>query len=64
MFKSMKKVMLSEALGLVTVLGACSGGSNTDEVVIYSNGDEEAVVAMENALNGAGYEGDSICSNH
>lgn len=58
MFKSMKKVMLSVgALGLVTVLGACSGGSNTDEVVIYSNGDEEAVVAMENALDGAGYEG-------
>ena len=58
MFKSMKKVMLSVgALGLVTVFGACSGGSNRDEVVIYSNGDEEAVVAMENALDGAGYEG-------
>ncbi|MFJ8236440.1 extracellular solute-binding protein [Ureibacillus sp. NPDC094379] len=58
MFKSMKKVMVSVgALSLVTVLGACSASSGEDEVVIYTNGDEEAVVAMENALDGAGYEG-------
>jgi ABC-type Fe3+ transport system substrate-binding protein len=52
-----KKIVLSLlALGLVFTLVACNS-QKEDEVVIYTNGDEEAIAAMENALNGAGYEG-------
>jgi ABC-type Fe3+ transport system substrate-binding protein len=52
-----KKIVLSLlALGLVFTLVACNI-QKEDEVVIYTNGDEEAIAAMENALNGAGYEG-------
>lgn len=57
MFKSMKKIMLSlVAFSLVFVLAACSSGAE-EQVVIYTNSDEEAMTAIENALNGAGYEG-------
>lgn len=59
MFKSLKKIILSLAvLSLVFVLAACNSGG--EEVVISTNGDEEAVAAMENALNGAGYEGQYV----
>ncbi|MGK7377194.1 extracellular solute-binding protein [Planococcus sp. 1R117A] len=59
MFKSWKKIILSLAvLSLVFVLAACNSGG--EEVVISTNGDEEAVAAMENALNGAGYEGQYV----
>jgi ABC-type Fe3+ transport system substrate-binding protein len=55
-----KSFMLSLlALCLLVFLGACS--SNTDaggeQIVIQTNGDEEAVMAMEDALKNAGYEG-------
>lgn len=63
MFNSMKKRVLSFViLSLVLVLAACSSKSSSEgeQVVIYTNGDEEAVTAMENALNGAGYEGKYI----
>jgi len=59
MFKSMKKRIFSlVAISLVLVLTACGGSSanGEEQVVIYTNGDEEAVTAMENALDGAGYE--------
>lgn len=57
MFKSMKKILLSLiVLSLVFVLAACNSGGE-EQVVIYTNSDEEAVAAIENALNGAGYEG-------
>lgn len=36
---------------------ASDSKSGENQVVIYSNADEEAVTAMENALNAAGYEG-------
>lgn len=41
-------------------LTACSGGGNKakeEQVIIYSNADDEAVEAMKEALDGNGYEG-------
>lgn len=42
-------------------LTACSGGTSEaadgEQVIIYSNADDEAVEAMKNALDGNGYEG-------
>ena len=45
-----------------SALTGCSSASGTEEeqVVIYSNADEEAITAMENALNVNGYEGKYI----
>lgn len=53
------------ALGLTltmafSALTGCSSSSEGEQVVIYSNADEEAVAAMENALNANGYEGKYI----
>ena len=60
----LKKVF---ALGLTltiafSALTGCSSSSEGEgeQVVIYSNADEEAVAAMENALNANGYEGKYI----
>lgn len=53
----MKKGLL---LIMVCVLALFAGCSNEKEVVIYTNGDDEAVSAMENALNAKGYEGKYI----
>lgn len=58
------------ALGLsitaaISLLAGCSGGGNQgDQVVIYSNADEEAITAMENALNANGYEGKYIMQTY
>ena len=38
-------------------LTGCSTGSSDEQVIIYSNADDEAVEAMKNALDGNGYEG-------
>lgn len=52
------------AVGLILTLSAgmlagC-GGSKDEQVVIYSNADEEAIVAMQNALDAGGYSGKYI----
>lgn len=50
-------------IGLAILLAGCGGNAASGEggqVVIYSNGDEEAIKAMEQSLNGAGYEGKYI----
>ena len=53
-------------LGLAStavVLAACSGGSaqtNEDQVIIYSNADDEAIEVMQTTLNDNGYEGDYV----
>lgn len=61
-----KKIM---ALGLsaalcMSMLAACGGNSagngGEEQVVIYSNADEEAVTAMQNALDNNGYKGKYI----
>lgn len=61
---NMKKFLalaLSGAMCL-SVLTACGGtsASGSDQVVIYSNADEEAITAMENALDNNGYKGKYI----
>lgn len=61
---NMKKFLalaLSGAMCL-SVLTACGGPSagGSDQVVIYSNADEEAITAMENALDNNGYKGKYI----
>ncbi|MED3571070.1 extracellular solute-binding protein [Cytobacillus praedii] len=56
----MKKVTIFLVLlGLVLAITGCNS-KKEEEVVIYTNGDEEAVAAMENALNKAGYEGEYV----
>ena len=35
--------------------------SGDDQIVIYSNADEEAITAMENALDAGGYEASISC---
>ena len=70
MFKKFKGTKLSlVGLSLVVALAGCNTApkdeakkAETEEakqVVILTNGDE-AVTAMENALNGAGYEGEYV----
>lgn len=57
---SFKKVAAFTLAAAVTVSGisltGCGGGSG-DQVIIYSNADDEAVEAMKNALDSNGYEG-------
>ena len=53
---------LSAALCLST-LAACGGAGSSggeEQVVIYSNADEEAITAMQNALDNNGYKGKYI----
>ena len=64
----LKKIL---ALGLsltmaVALLSGCGqqetaeGGAPSEQVIIYSNADEEAITAMTNALNAGGYEGQYV----
>ena len=59
------------ALGLsltmaVALLSGCGqqetaeGGAPSEQVIIYSNADEEAITAMTNALNAGGYKGQYV----
>ncbi|MGG3280206.1 extracellular solute-binding protein [Paenibacillus solani] len=60
MMKTLKGMLLSLiAISMVFALAGCSSGSSGEakKVVIYTNGDEEAVAAMETSLKNAGYEG-------
>ena len=71
MLKKFKGIKLSlVGLSLAVALAGCSNTpkdeankATTEEakqVVILTNGDEEAVASMENALKGAGYEGQYV----
>lgn len=44
------------------VLAACSGGSaqTNDQIIIYSNADDEAIDVMESTLNEKGFEGEYV----
>lgn len=61
----MKKLKAMTIIGLAGTmvmnalfLTGCGGGS--DQIVIYSNADDEAITAMKNALDSNGYEGQYI----
>lgn len=62
MSKRLKKsVLLAMLTALIAILAACSAsGKENEKVVLYSNGDEEAVAAMESSLDEAGYEGEYV----
>ncbi|MDD3794878.1 MAG: extracellular solute-binding protein [Lachnospiraceae bacterium] len=58
--KKMMAVCMAAALLATSAgaLGGCSGSKkDSEQVIIYSNADDEAVTAMKNALDGNGYEG-------
>ena len=59
-----KYLALGTALTLTLLAGCGSSGSGDDQIVIYSNADEEAVTAMENALDAGGYEGKYIVQTY
>lgn len=54
-------IFLAAIMG-VTALTGCGNSSTDDQVVIYSNADDEAVDAMKAALDNNGYEGKYIFS--
>lgn len=55
MKKKLLKGLVVSSLLCASLLTGCS--SSNDQVVIYSNADDEAVTAMKNALDKNGYEG-------
>ncbi|MWV46099.1 extracellular solute-binding protein [Paenibacillus sp. HJL G12] len=60
MSKTIKGMLLTLfAISLVIAMAGCSSGKAEEakKVVIYTNGDEEAVASMETALKNAGYDG-------
>lgn len=61
MKKKKRLILPLMVLAISVALAACSNGKAANEkVVIYTNGDEAASTAMNNALNDAGYEGKYI----
>lgn len=56
--------MIACALAVVSGVLLCLGGCNqSPEVVIYSNADEESRLAMQDALDRAGFSGQYIFSS-
>ena len=57
----LKRAVTFAMAAAVLVTGAgltgCDTGASDEQVIIYSNADEEAITAMENALDAGGYEG-------
>ena len=64
--KSVTAMVMACLMAGSVVLGGCSGsdtgtsGSSDDQVIIYSNADEEAVDAMKKTLDENGYEGEYV----
>ena len=57
-FKRAASLTLAAAVAVTGMgLTGCDTGSSDEQVIIYSNADEEAITAMENALDNNGYEG-------
>lgn len=53
-------LLLVAGTGYVVAGSGKDGSNHTDQVIIYSNADDEAVEAMKNALDDNGYEGQYI----
>ena len=64
--KSVTAMVMACLMAGSVMLGGCSGsnasaaGSSNDQVIIYSNADEEAVNAMKKTLDENGYEGEYV----
>lgn len=64
--KSVTAMFMACMVGGALLLGGCSGAdaasgqSTDDQVIIYSNADEEAVDAMKKTLDENGYEGEYV----
>ena len=57
-FKRAASLTLAAAVAVTGMgLTGCDTGASDEQVIIYSNADEEAITAMENALDNNGYEG-------
>lgn len=52
--------MAVAAILVISAVSLGTGGRNSDLVVIYSNGDDEAVEAMKESLDANGYRGKYI----
>lgn len=57
--KKLKMFLTALLIGATSVLLAGCGNSD-EEIVLYTNADDEAVTAMKNALDSNGYEGKYI----
>lgn len=58
---NMKKMVIGTlTLATTVILGACSGTTGEEQLVIYTNADEEAVNAMEESLTENGLEGQYV----
>lgn len=49
--------VLALSTGVITGCSNTSTASDKEQVIIYTNADDEAILAMTNALDGSGYEG-------
>ena len=63
--KSVTAMFMACLMAGSVMLGGCSGsdaasGSSEDQIIIYSNADEEAVDAMKKTLDDNGYEGEYV----
>lgn len=57
-FRKITAVTMAAAVAVSGLgLTGCGAGKSEEQIIIYSNADEEAITAMENALNNNGYEG-------
>lgn len=59
----MRKKFLASAVAMTMALSAVltgCGGSASDEVVLYTNADDEAIEAMKSTLDENGYSGQYI----
>ena len=60
----MRKKFLAAAVAMTMALSAvltgCGGGSASDEVILYTNADDEAIEAMKSTLDENGYSGQYI----
>ena len=55
--KKIRGILFTALLGVSSmILAGCSQGTNKNQVIIYTNADDEAVEAMKNALDHNGFE--------